>query len=60
VRFSAPLVSRVPLARTQVRRLRIQQRVKTGNVTEEDITKQEFNSALPLLPPLVRRTHTPP
>ena len=39
----------------QVRRLRIQQRVKTGAIMEEDMTKQEFKSALPLLPPLVRR-----
>ena len=38
----------------QIRRLRIQQRLKTGAVTEDDVTKQEFNSALPLLPPLVR------
>ena len=38
----------------QVRRLRIQQRVKTGAIMEEDMTKQEFKSALPLLPPLVR------
>ena len=39
----------------QVRRLRIQERVKTGeSYLEEDITKQEFKSALPLLPPLVR------
>ena len=39
-----------------MRRLRIQERVKTGeSYLEEDITKQEFKSALPLLPPLVRR-----
>ena len=37
-----------------MRRLRIQQRVKTGAIMEEDMTKQEFKSALPLLPPLVR------
>jgi len=37
-----------------VRRLRIQQRLKEGVSTEEDVSKQEFNSALPLLPPLVR------
>ena len=42
-------------AALQVRRLRIQERVKTGeSYLEEDITKQEFKSALPLLPPLVR------
>jgi len=40
--------------RAQVRRLRIQQRVKSGGTMEEDVTKQEFKSALPLLPPLVR------
>ena len=38
----------------QVRRLRIQQRLKMGQTTEEDTSKQEFKSALPLLPPLVR------
>lgn len=37
-----------------MRRLRIQQRLKEGVSTEEDVSKQEFNSALPLLPPLVR------
>jgi hypothetical protein len=37
----------------QVRRLRIQQRLKEGVIKEEDVRKQEFNSALPLLPPLV-------
>lgn len=40
---------------TQIRRLRIQQRLKTGAITEDDVSKQEFNSALPLLPPLVRK-----
>ena len=39
----------------QVRRLRIQEKLKCGAATEEDVSKQEFNSALPLLPPLVRR-----
>lgn len=34
--------------------MRIQQRVKSGGTMEEDVTKQEFKSALPLLPPLVR------
>ncbi len=43
-----------PCACRQIRRLRIQQRLKTGAVTEDDVSKQEFNSALPLLPPLVR------
>ena len=38
--------------RAQVRRLRIQQRVKTGDIAEDDLTRQEFKSALPLLPPL--------
>ncbi len=41
-------------APAQVRRLRIQQRLKTGGTLEEDMSKQEFKSALPLLPPLVR------
>ncbi len=49
-----PLADSARRAYPQVRRLRIQQRVKTGDVSEEDITKQEFKSALPLLPPLVR------
>lgn len=44
----------------QVRRLRIQQRLKMGLTTEEDTSKQEFPSALPLLPPLVRQSAHPP
>ncbi len=55
-----PLADLARRAYPQVRRLRIQQRVKTGDVSEEDITKQEFKSALPLLPPLVRsNSHAP-
>lgn len=52
-----PALYRLTLRSPQVRRLRIQQRVKTGAIMEEDMTKQEFKSALPLLPPLVRKTH---
>ena len=39
--------------RNQVRRLRIQQRLKTGGAFEEDVSKREYSSAVPLLPPLV-------
>lgn len=40
---------------TQVRRLRIQLRLKAGAGMAEDVSKQEFESALPLLPPLARK-----
>lgn len=39
---------------SQVRRLRIQIRLKTENSYEDDVKKRPYNSALPFLPPLVR------
>ena len=38
----------------QVRRMRIQQRLKTGGAFEEDVSKREYSSAVPFLPPLAR------
>lgn len=44
--------NRIFLLMEEVRRLRIQQRLKTGNGFEEDVSKREYSSAVPFLPPL--------
>lgn len=53
-------VLRSPLFLPQIRRLRIQLRLRTENSYEEDVHKREYKSALPFLPPLVREYMRPP